>query len=165
MLDLSRRNFLKGLMASAGVAAVGIPLHASTVSLAPILPDVEGGDLWLKVDDVWRFIGKAISFERRQDYDTIHDSSCIRKPVLVHHRFDGDVRMVWDHEGQGILSEIFFRARESHEAIFGAGEHQFHMTEFIVHSMANVHEFGASRMLWKEISFSAARDRITKQDR
>lgn len=62
MNDMSRRSFLKGVMASAAIVAVAptfaVPASEATQHLHLL---VEPSDLWLKPDDQWRFIGKLLS--------------------------------------------------------------------------------------------------------
>ncbi|WP_202306450.1 twin-arginine translocation signal domain-containing protein [Mesorhizobium sp. L-8-10] len=56
--DISRRNFLKGFMAAAGIAAAGIPMQqveAVPLIQAPKRPvTIEPFDLWLRHRDVMR---------------------------------------------------------------------------------------------------------------
>lgn len=65
--NVSRRGFLKGLMAASALVAVSPTLLAPVEALAqPVagLPDVDVGDLWMRVeDDPWFFLGKTLAAE------------------------------------------------------------------------------------------------------
>ncbi|AMX93653.1 MULTISPECIES: twin-arginine translocation signal domain-containing protein [Mesorhizobium] len=115
MTDLSRRNFLKGLMATAGVVAAGMPaLAAVEAAVAPSLPfpDHLLGDVFMKVDDIWRFLGKSTEWMVRIERDvTFVDLASLDRPTHrgVSYVTAGavDVDIMLDSEGRQMLMETF----------------------------------------------------------
>ncbi|AZO29399.1 twin-arginine translocation signal domain-containing protein [Mesorhizobium sp. M1B.F.Ca.ET.045.04.1.1] len=119
MTDLSRRNFLKGLMAAAGVAAVGMPVIAAVEAVAvPALPfpDHDVGDVFMKVNDVWRLLGKStsltvnmarsVSFASLEQIDRLdHRYYCLPDPMEL------SVEALLDNEGRGLLMGEFSSGR------------------------------------------------------
>lgn len=120
MTDLSRRNFLKGLMATAGVVAAGMPVLAAVeAAVAPPLPfpDHLLGDVFMKVDDVWRFLGKSMSWtvnmEREVSFrDLEEDFSGYRTAFPGLLTREADVEIMMDGEGrQMLMSQFLDRGR------------------------------------------------------
>lgn len=113
--DISRRGFLKGLMAAAAIATVAPQLLAAETApdiVAAVLPvTVEAGDLWLKLqDEVWRFIGKVTSFGPRNVPDltefVVIGRSLPRGIPAPENEFD--LELVCDFEGDQALREACF---------------------------------------------------------
>ncbi|WP_292636949.1 twin-arginine translocation signal domain-containing protein [Mesorhizobium sp.] len=115
MTDLSRRNFLKGLMATAGVVAAGMPVIAAVEAAAPPplpFPDHLLGDVFIKANDVWRFLGKSTTWEVRveRDVDFAHLASFefpAHKSALCVTAGAVDVDIMLDSEGRQLLMETF----------------------------------------------------------
>lgn len=115
MTDLSRRNFLKGLMATAGVVAAGMPAIAAVeAAAAPPLPfpDHLLGDVFIKVNDVWRFLGKSTTWELRIERDvSFVDLASFEYPKLRGFSYvdpgSVDVEIMLDSEGRQLLMETF----------------------------------------------------------
>lgn len=107
MSELSRRNFLKGIMAAAGVAAVGLP--AAEVHAAPALPEdrsptlLEHGDVWVgDADNPLRFVGKSTRIEiinETIDIPTFGDPG--RRSLTG--RYDARITMISDHDGENFV--------------------------------------------------------------
>lgn len=72
MMDVSRRRFLKGVLAAAAIPIVApiLPVASSPPSEIPHgLPLFDGGDLWIRSVQFprWRFVGMAINVELRTE--------------------------------------------------------------------------------------------------
>lgn len=125
MTDLSRRNFLKGLMAAAGVAAVGIPLAPAVAEIVPEPPrlpflDADVGDVFMKVANAWRFIGRSSQCQIRIDR---HEEEVWISPrerrfrALPTMDINAQAEVVFDAEGERLLYEQFADARPADFAI------------------------------------------------
>lgn len=129
MIDVSRRSFLKGAMASAGLVAVGIPLdqvNATPVS-RPVLLEVDEGELWLKIDEMWRFIGRAVEWGIETDTYERPDLIIPDTPEIVatgYHLID--VKVVGDKEGLTLARKTIL-GRDAVETIIGVDSGQFHI--------------------------------------
>ncbi|CDX26723.1 exported hypothetical protein [Mesorhizobium plurifarium] len=115
MTDLSRRNFLKGLMAAAGVAAVGIPLAPAVAEIVPEppplpFPDADVGDIFMQVANAWRFIGRSSRMQIKVDRDeeeTWISPSERRYTALRTVSINADGEGVFDSEGERLLHSQF----------------------------------------------------------
>lgn len=131
MTDLSRRNFLKGIMAAAGVAAVGMPVDMATAVEAPptALPFAhEAGDIFMKVDDAWRFLGKSSRIEVYREIMELDFTSLSSRNFPPHrefHSFVGpcqiDIEFYSDAEGRLLLHDRFVNRGDADFA-FSLGE-------------------------------------------
>lgn len=125
-LETSRRGFLKGLMAAAGVAAVGIPpeVVAAVAEKMPTRPvTFEAGDLWIRRNGVDRFIGKTLSiFFENEIMDLPMDlpAGSPYRGIAKTGNYTGTIEACVDPEGQNILWDAFVD-RSRCEFMLGAG--------------------------------------------
>lgn len=123
--DLNRRNFLKGLMAAAGVAAVGIsaaPAIAEIVPEPPPLPfpDAELGDIFMKTANAWRFIGRSSRMQIKVDRDEEEvwiSPSERRYKALSTVSINADGEGVFDPEGDRLLNSQFVECASTDFAV------------------------------------------------
>lgn len=130
MTDLSRRNFLKGLMATAGIAAVGIPVApaiAAIVEEPPPLPfpDADVGDVFMQVANAWRFIGRSTKLQLtvhrdEEEYWISPRERRYRALSTVDINAIGEV--IFDPEGEQLLYQQFVESGRTEFAI-GQGRH------------------------------------------
>lgn len=123
VLEISRRDWLKGVMASAGLAAVGVPLDVVEAAAPAIAKpvarpiSVECGDFWIRQNGIAHFIGKMTSIEMRFGYAEFFDGGIFAK-FIPDNTVDVDVSIFPDMEGYNILHEILYE-RQLIEAVFG----------------------------------------------
>lgn len=112
-LEISRRDWLKGIMASAGLAAVGIPIDAveaaaDVLAKPEVRPlSIEFGDLWIRRGGEDFFIGKTscVSIWREIiSYPEIH----LDRPWLQSiptNRVDIDASVLIDEHGLAAVND------------------------------------------------------------
>lgn len=127
--DLNRRNFLKGMMAAAGVAAVGIPTLAAVAEVVEAAPEPvmpfpgDQGDIFMKVNGVWRFVCRARSLSIQHHVDEIDMTHFGGPPIL---RYSGlreyrvQIQSYFDKAGQQLLHDAFME-RYAQEMAVGLG--------------------------------------------
>jgi hypothetical protein len=108
MTILSRRSFLQGVMAVAGVAVAGIPPEVLAAPPDPpaaiTLPKFEFGDIWVMHRGAHEFLGCAssIAVKRFPDHSLVGD---IQHPFYL--REMGVDAAIWvDDAGAGLIYDI-----------------------------------------------------------
>ncbi|WP_192246118.1 twin-arginine translocation signal domain-containing protein [Mesorhizobium silamurunense] len=145
MTDLNRRNFLKGLMAAAGVAAVGIPVAPAVAQIAaeppPLpFPDADLGDIFMKTANAWRFIGRSsrLQLTVRRDEEEIWISPRERRYrglSTVDIKATGEV--IFDPEGEKLLGHHFME-RERTDFAIGQGYGTYVLKRSAIMSMSRL---------------------------
>lgn len=148
MTDLNRRNFLKGLMAAAGVAAVGIPVAPAVVEIVrepPALPfpDADVGDVFMQVEKAWRFIGRTSRLQitvNRDEEETWISPRERRYTALSKVDINSTGEVIFDPEGEQLLGRHFM-ARERTDFAIGQGRYGiFVLKRSAIISMSRLYE-------------------------
>lgn len=134
MTDLSRRNFLKGFMATAGIAAAGFPAFAAVVPEAlPEKPKItswphERGDFFVKHNGIWRFLGRAQSVHVHYPLEEIDMSAFGEfnpaREIVRSKPPEIDAEILLDADGEELVLDIYNRW-ETVRMAFSTGPHAY----------------------------------------
>lgn len=123
-LEISRRDWLKGIMASAGLAVVGIPLDVVEAA-APVLAKpaarprtIEFGDFWIRSGGKDCFIGKTSCLSVRREIVSWFDDDEPWLKALPTNMVDVHATVLMDDQGYAAVHEALDR-RYVLEAFFG----------------------------------------------
>jgi len=137
MLDINRRNFLKGLAIAAGAATMPAlpPIEADAAPPVKVkLPQWEPGELWAMVNNQWHLVGRytAVSAERTCDYVSYahaRGDSPFRVPVLPRLTpTDIEVQMLTDDTGNDLIMQLY-HAGQPTRVFFGCGDYGWHVKD------------------------------------
>lgn len=118
--DLNRRNFLKGLLAGAAVTAVGIPAALASDEYAVASPVLNTpfpgspGDMFMKINGVWRYVCHAMSIDVRAsqqmiDFSHIGSMGQIHREALVREQ-EISIAGFFEEEGKDMVWGVFNNA-------------------------------------------------------
>lgn len=152
-MQMNRRDFLKSLMASAGIAAAGFP---ALVAATPVFPvTVSFGDVYVRMSDEWKFVGSARKVSLHRDPLEIEPIKDLEGGPLYRQFVAGpeirmSVDMIYLPESQPIIDELF-DSDDAHEFIFGTVGGQFQHAARVTEFITTVER--GNRMAAAEISF------------
>lgn len=123
-IEISRRDWLKGVMASAGLAAVGVPLDVVEAA-APVLSNpsvrprtIEFGDFWVRSGGSDFFIGKTSYLSARGEIVSWFDDDESWIKAFPTNMVDIDATVLMDQSGLAVVHNAM-DSRDVLEAFFG----------------------------------------------